>query len=1032
MAAIQESKLQPSSPDITFQGYTLLRCDRDPPNGGGGLAYLIHDSIPFTHIDTSDISDGTTEIQAISTTLNQSPIDLYNIYIPPASSCPPDYNLSDTTLTNLFNRSDNDTIVMGDFNAHHMAWNSHTTCDKARQRGETILDAINDSNLVLLNTEQHTRLPSNGLSSSPDLTLISAHLAPDTTWQTHTQLNSDHVPISITFDNDNPPTRRKKTYTNFRLADWDAFQAKTERLFSTARDPTSTTEGVKTFNRIINKTSNKTIPTGHRKNCRPGLSPELRRLISDRDRLRQQDHNDPTLPDLNRQITQRTQDEALKTWTEHVTSCNHTTNPSKFFRLLRSLSGKSTNPPPNQPINFDNKPYTKASAIASRFTKQFTCIKTHRQDPATRKIYRKIHKRHKLDPDFRPFNERQVQEAIKTASNSTATGPDDMSNLHLKHLGPSGISYLCKIFNLSISSACLPALWKHAIIIPLLKAGKPADQSKSYRPISLLCPASKILEKLLLPFLTSSLPTDPSQHGFKAKHSTTTALLPLSTSIAIGFNQNKPASRTAAVAIDYAKAFDSVDHPTLLLKLCNSTLHPNLVRWLACYIRGRTASCKYLSATAPKRIIRSGVPQGAVLSPSLFNFFLQDCPVTPSIMTSYADDVTIAESFPDISPDVTTLTNRLNDVLGPISDWATTNKLTIAPTKSSVTLFTPWSKQFNSHPQVSINNSIIPLDKNPKILGVTFDPMFTFGPHIKNITTKTSKRLNIIKALAGTTWGHQKETLSLTYKSLIKPIITYAAPVWHPHISSTNLKSLQIIQNKALRAITGNLLMADIPHLHSETQTLPIKNHLDLLCTQFLANALHPDHPSHPYVTLNPGPRHDRRIKTLQSTYADKLTDWTTDGTISSDDRKVILKDLHTEAVTTYLHDAPPNRVLGGPPPDIDPSERTLSRHHRTTLAQLRSGHCSRLRTYQQRIGIGDSDSCPECDSAPHTVHHIFDCPAHPTQLTTEDLWRSPLQVATFLSEMSAFEGLPEIPPDPPAPPPPPEPPPREARTSTS
>ena len=224
-----------------------------------------------------------------------------------------------------------------------------------------------------------------------------------------------------------------------------------------------------------------TLLTRYSKDCRPGLSPELRRLISDRDRPRKQEHHDSTLPNLNRQ----SQDEALRTRTEHVTSCNHTTNPSKLWRLLRSLSGTFTNPPPNKHINFDNKPYIKASAIVSRITKQFKCMKTHWHDTAASKIYRKIHRRRKLALDFLPSDERQVHDANKTASNSTATAPDTMTNLHLKHLGPSGISYLCKSFYLLISPACFPALRKYAIIIPLLKVGKPADQRKASGPISL-------------------------------------------------------------------------------------------------------------------------------------------------------------------------------------------------------------------------------------------------------------------------------------------------------------------------------------------------------------------------------------------------------------------------------------------------------------------------------------------------------------------------------------------------------------------
>ena len=136
-------------------------------------------------------------------------------------------------------------------------------------------------------------------------------------------------------------------------------------------------------------------------------------------------------------------------------------------------------------------------------------------------------------------------------------------------------------------------------------------------------------------------------------HSTTTALLPLSTMIATGFNQTKPALRTAALAIDFSKAFDSVHHPTLLRKLLCSPLHPNWIRWLFTYLRGRKAACLYLSVTVHYKIIHSGVPQGSVISPCIFNFFIRDCPTTPQMIAPYADDVTIAVTHPDISTDAT-------------------------------------------------------------------------------------------------------------------------------------------------------------------------------------------------------------------------------------------------------------------------------------------------------------------------------------------------------------------------------------------
>ena len=113
------------------------------------------------------------------------------------------------------------------------------------------------------------------------------------------------------------------------------------------------------------------------------------------------------------------------------------------------------------------------------------------------------------------------------------------------------------------------------------------------------------------------------------------------------------------------------------------------------------------------------------------------------------------------------------------------------------------------------------------------------------------------------------------------------------------------------------------------------------------------------------------------------------------------LRTLHTQAVTEAISNYTPNGVLGTPPPDISPLESLLPRSVRTTLAQRRSGHCRLLISYMARITTactGVPDVCPECGVAPHSVEHLFNCSAHPTQLTVQDLWDNPAEVADFLN----------------------------------
>ena len=129
-----------------------------------------------------------------------------------------------------------------------------------------------------------------------------------------------------------------------------------------------------------------------------------------------------------------------------------------------------------------------------------------------------------------------VSQAIKNSGNFLDAGTDDISIHHLKYLGPLGLQYLIQLYNLSINYRNILAIWKNTIITPIPKLGKQADLGTSYQPISLLCPAVKVLEHFLQPEL-NSLPLSPNQDCFRPNHSTVSALLPLVHRITQGFNQ---------------------------------------------------------------------------------------------------------------------------------------------------------------------------------------------------------------------------------------------------------------------------------------------------------------------------------------------------------------------------------------------------------------------------------------------------------------------------------------------------------------
>ena len=113
------------------------------------MALLIHHSISYTPIDTS-FSDAHAELQAVKLQINNSDIVLFNLYVPPASSCAAGYQLN---VDSILTHSDDDTVILGDVNAHHDAWHSPLLADA---RGRRLASAIADNPFIILNENEVT------------------------------------------------------------------------------------------------------------------------------------------------------------------------------------------------------------------------------------------------------------------------------------------------------------------------------------------------------------------------------------------------------------------------------------------------------------------------------------------------------------------------------------------------------------------------------------------------------------------------------------------------------------------------------------------------------------------------------------------------------------------------------------------------------------------------------------------------------------------------------------------------------------
>ena len=980
IAALQETKLSKQSTNPNTGCFTLVRRDREG-KGGGGLAFLVHNTLNFQQVP-EPIPDSHLESQ----TIKIDNVHITNLYIPPASSCTtPGYA---PTIRHFLQQKD--AIILGDINGHDDLWHSPLS----DTRGSLLAEEIGASDFGVLNEDLPTRLPLNqdGQPTSPDISLASLALLPYTSWETKTQLSSDHLPIIVTVQTDiKPTTSEDKTYLNFRKADWTKFYVETERIFETLDTPSDVHKGEKAFRKIINKISKTSIPSGRIKSVLPGIPTEAAQKMTERDNLRANDPTADRIKTLNAEIDKIITDEKREKWRNTVEDINAKTDSAKLFKLIKHLNG-GTKESKNEAIKFKGKYVSKPKQIANKFNKQYSSVVRHVSSKTARRVT-KDSKLYNLN-DNQTFTPDKTREAIKTAKASKALGPDGISTVHLKNLGPHGIKYLTDIFNISLNTSNIPDIWKTSKIIPLLKPNKPSDDSGSYRPVSLLCPGIKILERLILPTLKENLPVPDIQHGFRSQHSTVTALNDFTQHVAGGFNQRKPADRTLLLQLDLSKAFDMVSHEKLMKDLNQSTLPGHLKRWFNCYLHGRQSKVLFRNELSDSRNVRAGVPQGAVTSPILFNFYIANLPtIPPGIkMVQYADDMSVYVCGNNIK----SMSNQITQFAKSLTEFLAERELMVSPEKSTVTLFTPATAKANIKPVVEVQETEVKLDKNPKLLGVTYDTMFTFSQHIKNTVAKCKKKLNILKALAGSTWGQDKETLIITYKSIIRSTLEYANPIWSPMISASNWERLQSIQNKALRIATGSLSMAAIDHLHRECKVLPVKQHCELVTKQFLASCHIPGHPGGKHLGNPPPPRDMKKTMLIHEQEVRN----TFDPTLPKNDKtlKKAMKDIHTRSVRSTLQSYPNNKVLNDIPPDIAVQEKDLPRKTRCELSRLRSGYSRNLNSYLSRINPEVQDVCPRCGVSPHNTNHLFNCSMNPTQLQTIDLWTRPYHAANFLN----------------------------------
>ena len=168
-----------------------------------------------------------------------------------------------------------------------------------------------------------------------------------------------------------------------------------------------------------------------------------------------------------------------------------------------------------------------------------------------------------------------------------------------------------------------PCHVKKATIIPIHKKGKNKKNPNSYRPISLLSCLGKLLEKVtnrrLLSFLEDNNVLSQTQTGYRKHRSTEDQLALIAQDIENAFQEKK---KVVAIFFDLTKAFDKVWREGLLLKVLQSWVSGRMYKWIRCFLQDRSARVKVDGYMSESVKMREGVPQGGVISPTLFLLYI--------------------------------------------------------------------------------------------------------------------------------------------------------------------------------------------------------------------------------------------------------------------------------------------------------------------------------------------------------------------------------------------------------------------------